>query len=95
MQRQTLPLRGCDTPHSESPVRILAGGKYTLIHTHYPYKFYYEVFTFYSTVLYASFTVTVCQFENFGGITGFPAKAFGPGSDIEKYILAALVVPKS
>lgn len=40
----------------------------------------------------------VCQFvpvENFGGFTGFPTKALGPGSDIEKYILAALVVPKS
>lgn len=35
------------------------------------------------------------QLENLGGFTGFPAKAFGPGSDIEKYILAALVVPKS
>lgn len=30
-----------------------------------------------------------------GGFTGFPAKALGPGSDIEKYIFAACVVPKS
>lgn len=35
------------------------------------------------------------QLENLGGFTGFPAKALGPGSDREKYILAALVVPKS
>ena len=32
---------------------------------------------------------------NSGGFTGFPAKALGPGSDMEKYIRAALVVPKS
>ena len=37
----------------------------------------------------------VNQLENFGGFTGFPAKALGPGSDKEKYIFAALVVPKS
>ncbi len=36
-----------------------------------------------------------CQFENFGGFTLFPANALGPGSDREKYIFAALVVPKS
>ena len=35
------------------------------------------------------------QLENFGGFTGFPAKVLGPGSDREKYIFAALVVPKS
>ena len=35
------------------------------------------------------------QLENLGGFTGFPAKALGPGSDREKYIFAALVVPKS
>ena len=35
------------------------------------------------------------QLENLGGFTGFPAKVFGPGSDREKYIFAALVVPKS
>ena len=33
--------------------------------------------------------------ENLGGFTGFPAKALGPGSDSEKYIFAAFVVPKS
>ena len=37
----------------------------------------------------------VDQLENFGGFTGFPAKVLGPGSDREKYIFAALVVPKS
>ena len=36
-----------------------------------------------------------CQNENSGGVTGLPAKALGPGSDREKYIFAALVVPKS
>ena len=29
------------------------------------------------------------------GFVSFVANALGPGSDIEKYILAALVVPKS
>lgn len=32
---------------------------------------------------------------NFGAETSPPAKAFGPGFDIEKYIFAAFVVPKS
>ena len=33
--------------------------------------------------------------ENLGAETLFPAKALGPGSEREKYILAAFVVPKS
>ena len=35
------------------------------------------------------------QLENLGADTLLPAKALGPGSDREKYIFAALVVPKS
>ena len=34
-------------------------------------------------------------FANLGAVTSFPAKALGPGLDSEKYIFAALVVPKS
>ena len=34
-------------------------------------------------------------FANLGADTSFPANALGPGLDREKYIFAALVVPKS
>ena len=34
-------------------------------------------------------------YEKEGGVTLLPAKALGPGLDIEKYIRAAFVVPKS
>ena len=46
------------------------------------------------TVRFLSLHITH-QSENFGGRTGFPANALGPGSDMEKYIFAAFVVPKS
>ena len=46
-------------------------------------------------VLPAPLTSVANQLENPGGFTGVPAKALGPGLDIEKYIFAALVVPKS
>ena len=35
------------------------------------------------------------QLSKRGACTSFPANALGPGLDMEKYILAALVVPKS
>ena len=42
-----------------------------------------------------AFFSPVSYFANLGAFTWFPAKVLGPGLDREKYIFAALVVPKS
>ena len=45
--------------------------------------------------LYILYAASIFYSVNIGAFTSFPAKMLGPGSEREKYIVAAFVVPKS